>query len=45
MKYFKEDGPSYNWYHSKGQPVSEFLGTEINILDNVEFQFYQTEMI
>ena len=25
MKYFKEDGPSYNWEHSKGGSVSEFL--------------------
>ena len=24
MKYFKEDGTSYNWKHSKGESVSEF---------------------
>ena len=28
MKYFKEDGPSYNWEHSKGESVSEFLGID-----------------
>ena len=26
MKSFKEDGPSYNWEHSKGESVSELLG-------------------
>ena len=30
MKYFKEDGPSYNWEHSKVESVSEFLGIDIN---------------
>ena len=28
-KSFKEDGPSYNWEHSKGESVSEFLGIDI----------------
>ena len=28
MKSFKEDGPSYNWEHSKGELVSEFLGID-----------------
>ena len=27
MNYFKEDGPSYNWEHSKVDSLSEFLGT------------------
>ena len=25
MKYFKEDGPSYNWEHSNNDSVSELL--------------------
>ena len=29
MKSFKVDGPSYNWEHSKGESVSEFLGIDI----------------
>ena len=28
MNYFKEDVPSYNWEHSKGESVSEFLGID-----------------
>ena len=39
MKSFKEIGPSYNWYHSKGESVSEFLGIDIKTLDNGGFQF------
>ena len=42
MKSFKEDGPSYNWEHSKGESVSEFLGIVIKTLDNGGFQFCQT---
>ena len=38
MKSFKEVGTSYNWEHSKGESVSEFLGIDINILDNGGFQ-------
>ena len=34
MKSFKEDGNSYNWEHSKGKSVSEFLGIDIKTLDN-----------
>ena len=34
MKSFSEDGPSYNWEHSKGEPVSEFLSVDIKTLDN-----------
>ena len=45
MKYFKEDGPSYNWEHSKVESVSEFFGIDINTLDDVGFQFCQTGLI
>ena len=44
-KYFKEDGPSYNWEHSKGESVSEFLGIDIKTLDDGIFHFYQTGSI
>ena len=40
MKSFKEDGPSYNWEHSKGESVSEFLEVDIKPLDDSGFQFY-----
>ena len=39
MKPFKEDGPSCNWEHPKGESVSELLGIDINTLDNGGFQF------
>ena len=39
MKYFKEDGPSYNWEQSKGELVSAFLGIDIKTFDNGGFQF------
>ena len=39
MKSFKEDGPSYNWEHSKVESVSEFLGIAIKTLDMVDFSF------
>ena len=45
IKSFKEDGPSYNWEHSKGESVSDFLGINIKILDNGGFQFGQTGLI
>ena len=45
MKYFKEDGLSYNWEHPKGESVSEFLGIDIKTLDNDGFQFCQTGLI
>ena len=45
MKSFKEDGPSYNWEHSKVGSVSEFLGIDIKTLDNGAFQFFQTGLI
>ena len=45
MKSFKYDGPSYNWGHSKGESVSEFLGIDIKTLDNGGFQFCQTGLI
>ena len=31
MKYFKEDGPSYNWEHSDGDSVSELLRIVIRL--------------
>ena len=37
MKYFKEDGPSYKWEHSKVESVSELLGIDIKTLDNGGF--------
>ena len=40
INYFKEDGSSCNWEHSKGDTVSEFLGIDINTLDNDRFKFY-----
>ena len=42
---FKEDGPSYNWEHSKVKSVSDFLGIDIKTLDNGGFQFCQTVLI
>ena len=45
MKYFKEDGPSYNWECSKGESVSELFGIDIKTLDDGGFQFYQTGLI
>ena len=41
IKSFKEDVPSYNWEHSKGKSVSEFLGIYIKILDDGGFQFFK----
>ena len=35
MKYFKDDGPDYNWGHSKGESVSDFLVIDIKTLDDV----------
>ena len=45
MKSFNEYGPSYNWEHSKGDSVSEFLVTYIKKLDDGGSQFYQTGLI
>ena len=45
MRYLKEDGPSYNWEHSKGESVSEFLGIDIKALDNSGFPFGKTGFI
>ena len=45
MKSFKEDGPSYDWEHSKGESLSEFLVIDINTLDNGGFHFCQTGWI
>ena len=45
MKYFKDGGPSYNWEHSKGESVSEFLGIDMKTLYDFGSQFCQTELI
>ena len=45
INYFKEDGHSYNWEHSKVESVSEFLGVDIKTLDDGGFQFCQTVLI
>ena len=45
MNYFKEDGPSYNWEHSRVESVSEFLGIDIKALDNGGFHLCQTGLI
>ena len=41
MNSFKEDGTSYNWEHSKGEPVSELLGIDIKTLYDGGFHFFQ----
>ena len=43
MKSFWEDGPSYNWEHSKGESVPEFLGIDIKILDYGGFHFVKLD--
>ena len=45
IKYFKEDGNSYNWEHLKVEYVSEFLGIDIKTLYDSGFQFFQTVLI
>ena len=45
MKSFEGDGPSYNWEHSKGESVSEFLIIDIKTLDDGVFQFYQIVLV
>ena len=45
MNSFKEDCPSYNWEHSKGESVSELLGIDIKTFDDGVFKFYQTVLI
>ena len=45
MNCFKEDGTIYNWEHSKGESVSEFLCIDIKTLDDGLFQFCQTVLI
>ena len=39
IKSFKEDGTSYNWEHSNGESLYEFLGIDIQTLDDDRFQF------
>ena len=45
MKSFKEDGPSYNWEHSKVDLVSELLCIGIKTLDDGIFHFCKTGLI
>ena len=45
MKSFKENGPSYDWEHSKGESVSELLDIDIYRLYDGGFQFYQNGLI
>ena len=45
LRYFKEYGTGYNWEHSKGESVFEFLGIDIKTLDDYGFNFYQTGLI
>ena len=45
MKSFKEDAPIYNWKHSQGESVFEFLGIDINMLGCGRFKFPQTGLI
>ena len=45
MKYFKEDGTSYNRENSKKESVTKFLGIDIKTLDNDGFQFCQSRLI
>ena len=40
MKYFKADGPSYNWAHSKRESAPEFFGIDIKKLDDGGFKFF-----
>ena len=43
MKYFKEESTSYNWEHSKGESVSEFLGIYIKTWIIVDFSFVKLD--
>ena len=43
MKSFKEDDTSYNWEHSKGESVSEFLSIDIKTLDDGDFSFVKLD--
>ena len=45
IKSFKEDGPSYNWEHSKVESVSEFLAIYIKTLDDGRYQFCKNGLI
>ena len=45
MKSFNKYGPSYNWEHSNGYSVFEFLCIDMKKFDNGGFQFYQTGVI
>ena len=45
MKSFKEIGHSYNWEHSKGEQVSDFLDIDTKTLDGGGFNFCQIGLI
>ena len=45
MKSFKEDGPSYNWEHSKLESVYDFLGIYIRTLDNGGLKIYKIRLV
>ena len=45
MKYFKEDRPSYNLEHSKGESVYQFLFVDIKTLYDGVSQFKQIRLI
>ena len=44
MNSFKEDGPSYNWEHSKGESVSDVFGIGIKTSDGSGFQFFRPDL-
>ena len=43
VKYFNEDGTSYNWGKSKGDSMLELLGIATKTLDNGGFFFIKLE--
>ena len=45
MNYFKDYGTSYNWEHSNGELVYDFLGIDIKTQYDDRFQFCQNGLI
>ena len=43
MKSSNEDGPSYNWEHSKIESVSDFLGIDIKTLNDGGLNFFRLD--
>ena len=43
MNYFKLDGPSCIWEHSKLESVSEILDIDIKTLDECGFHFFKLD--